>query len=73
MQWSDCESAVSDGQTVAAYIVPMDDEHQSEYVSAFDKRITFISGFDGSAGTVVVLAGSTAKVTSLRNLAVKTL
>lgn len=43
----------------AAYI-PMDDAHQSEYVSDYDKRIQFISGFQGSAGKVVVLADKAA-------------
>ena len=30
------------------------DEHQSEYVTACDRRIEFISGFTGSAGTALV-------------------
>jgi len=37
-----------------AYIVPSADPHQSEYVANCYKRRAFISGFDGSAGTVVV-------------------
>ncbi|XP_064108547.1 uncharacterized protein LOC135216931 isoform X1 [Macrobrachium nipponense] len=37
-----------------AYIVPSDDEHQSEYVSAHDERRKYITGFSGSAGTAVV-------------------
>jgi len=37
-----------------AYIVPMDDEHQSEYVSPRDHRIQHISGFSGSAGLAVI-------------------
>ncbi|XP_043235052.1 probable Xaa-Pro aminopeptidase P isoform X4 [Amphibalanus amphitrite] len=39
---------------IDAYIVPMDDEHQSEYVSPHDARIGFISGFSGSAGLAIV-------------------
>ncbi|KAF0306379.1 Xaa-Pro aminopeptidase ApepP [Amphibalanus amphitrite] len=39
---------------IDAYIVPMDDEHQSEYVSPHDARIRFISGFSGSAGLAIV-------------------
>ena len=35
---------------IDAYIVPMGDEHQSEYVSPHDARIGFISGFSGSSG-----------------------
>ncbi len=40
-----------------AWIVPSADAHQSEYVSTNWLRRGFISGFDGSAGTVAVLAG----------------
>ena len=39
---------------VAAYIIPHQDAHNSEYISAADERIAFISNFDGSAGTCVV-------------------
>ncbi|XP_063592156.1 xaa-Pro aminopeptidase 1-like [Penaeus indicus] len=38
-----------------AFIVPTDDDHQSEYVGESDKRRKYISGFSGSAGTAVVL------------------
>ena len=41
---------------LAAWIVPSADAHQSEYVSTNWLRRGFISGFDGSAGTVAVLA-----------------
>ncbi|XP_068204173.1 uncharacterized protein [Palaemon carinicauda] len=37
-----------------AYIIPTDDEHQSEYVSPHDERRKYITGFSGSAGTAVV-------------------
>ena len=37
-----------------AYLVPSTDPHQSEYVAKAWQRRPFISGFDGSAGTVVV-------------------
>ena len=43
-------------QDLQAYIVPSADPHQSEYVSPTWQRRGFISGFDGSAGTVVVTA-----------------
>lgn len=39
---------------IAAYIIPSDDAHQSEYICERDERRAFISGFDGSAGTAVV-------------------
>jgi len=43
-------------QGLAAYYVPSTDPHQSEYVAATWQRRAFISGFNGSAGTVVVTA-----------------
>jgi len=39
---------------VAAYVVPTDDPHQSEYVADCFNRRSFLSGFTGSAGTAVV-------------------
>lgn len=39
---------------IDAYIEPTADPHQSEYVADYYKGRTFISGFTGSAGTVVV-------------------
>lgn len=41
-------------QSIFAYIIPSADYHQSEYVGEFFKGRQFISGFTGSAGTVVV-------------------
>ena len=43
---------------IAAYIVPSDDFHASEYVGAHFKAREFLSGFTGSAGTLVVLEKS---------------
>lgn len=40
---------------IEAYIIPSTDPHQSEYVPALWQRRPWISGFDGSAGDVVVL------------------
>jgi Xaa-Pro aminopeptidase len=37
-----------------AYIIPSADFHQSEYVAEYFKARNFISGFTGSAGTVVM-------------------
>ncbi|CAH9085157.1 unnamed protein product [Cuscuta europaea] len=37
-----------------ALVVPSQDNHQSEYVSARDKRREFVSGFTGSAGLVLI-------------------
>eukprot|EP00976_Prorocentrum_cordatum_P111245 1195335-Prorocentrum_minimum.AAC.4 len=41
-------------QGVAAYVVPTDDPHQSEYVADRFARRQFISDFTGSAGTAVI-------------------
>ena len=41
---------------VDACIVPTSDYHDSEYVSGYFKCREFLSGFTGSAGTLVVLA-----------------
>ncbi|CAK7902818.1 putative Xaa-Pro aminopeptidase Fra1p [[Candida] anglica] len=39
---------------LGVYIIPSEDQHQSEYVSSADQRRSFISGFQGSAGVAVV-------------------
>lgn len=39
---------------IAVYLVPSQDEHQSEYTALADKRRDFISGFTGSAGIAIV-------------------
>ena len=36
------------------YIIPTSDDHQSEYVGEYFKCRQFMSGFTGSAGTMVV-------------------
>jgi Xaa-Pro aminopeptidase len=43
-----------DAYGLAAYVVPTDDPHQSEYVADCFNRRSFLSGFTGSAGTCVV-------------------
>ncbi len=43
-------------QELAAYIIPSADPHQSEYVADHWKSRVWISGFTGSAATVVVTA-----------------
>ncbi len=43
-------------KNVEAYIIPSSDPHQSEYVADCWKYREWISGFDGSAGTVVITA-----------------
>ncbi|MBB4152437.1 Xaa-Pro aminopeptidase [Sphingomonas jinjuensis] len=38
------------------FIVPLTDEHMSEYVGGYAQRLAWLTGFEGSAGTAVVLA-----------------
>lgn len=40
---------------LAAYIIPTDDFHSSEYVGEYFKAREYMSGFTGSAGTLIVL------------------
>jgi Xaa-Pro aminopeptidase len=42
---------------IAAYIIPSSDPHQGEYVAEYWQSREWISGFSGSAGTVVVTPG----------------
>ena len=37
------------------FVVPLTDEHMSEYVGAYARRLAWLTGFQGSAGTAVVL------------------
>ena len=37
------------------FIVPISDEHMSEYVGSYAQRLAWISGFAGSAGSAIVL------------------
>lgn len=46
--------ALMDERQMDAYIIPSADNHQSEYVGGHFKARAFISGFTGSAGTVIV-------------------
>ena len=39
---------------IGTYIIPSEDEHQSEYTSLSDKRREYITGFTGSAGIAIV-------------------
>ena len=42
------------------FVVPLTDEHLSEYVGAYAKRLEWLTGFRGSAGTAVVLVARAA-------------
>ncbi len=49
-----------DKRDLAAYIVPTEDYHNSEYVGDYFKTREYLSGFTGSAGTLLVCAKSAA-------------
>ncbi|RVQ67886.1 aminopeptidase P family protein [Croceicoccus ponticola] len=40
------------------FVVPISDEHMSEYVGEYAQRLEWLTGFGGSAGTAVVLANA---------------
>ncbi len=40
---------------LAGFVIPISDEHMSEYVGAYAQRLAWLTGFGGSAGTVAVL------------------
>src|SRR6186997_2252655 len=42
-------------QGLAGFVIPISDEHLSEYVGAYAQRLAWLTGFGGSAGTAVVL------------------
>src|SRR5688500_13103505 len=42
------------------FVVPISDEHMSEYVGSYAQRLAWLTGFGGSAGTAVVLADEAA-------------
>jgi hypothetical protein len=44
-----------DEQTLNGFIVPRADRHQGEYVAACDERLSWLTGFTGSAGFACVL------------------
>lgn len=43
-------------QGLDGFIIPISDEHMSEYVGAYAQRLAWLTGFNGSAGTAAVLA-----------------
>ncbi|KLI64584.1 aminopeptidase P family protein [Aurantiacibacter marinus] len=42
------------------FVVPISDEHLSEYVGAYAQRLAWLTGFGGSAGSAVVLKNNAA-------------
>ena len=48
------------------FVVPLTDEHMSEYVGDYAQRLAWLTGFQGSAGTAVVLPAQAAIFTDGR-------
>ena len=48
------------------FVVPISDEHMSEYVGEYAQRLAWLTGFAGSAGSAVVLADKAAMFTDGR-------
>jgi Xaa-Pro aminopeptidase len=42
------------------FVIPLTDEHMSEYVGAYAQRLAWLTGFQGSAGSAVVLPADAA-------------
>src|SRR5688572_31007965 len=42
------------------FVVPISDEHMSEYVGEYAQRMAWLTGFGGSAGTAAVLPAKAA-------------
>src|SRR5204862_6882009 len=42
------------------FVVPLTDEHMSEYVGSYAQRLAWLTGFQGSAGSAVVLPAEAA-------------
>ena len=42
-------------QGLDGFIIPISDEHMSEYVGAYAQRLAWLTGFNGSGGTAAVL------------------
>jgi Xaa-Pro aminopeptidase len=53
-------------QRLDGFVVPLTDEHMSEYVGAYAQRLAWLTGFQGSAGTAAVLAADAAIFTDGR-------
>ena len=48
------------------FVVPLTDEHMSEYVGSYAQRLAWLTGFEGSAGSAVVLPSQAAIFTDGR-------
>lgn len=53
-------------QELTGFIVPICDEHMSEYIGGYAQRLEWLTGFGGSAGSAVVMAEKAAIFTDGR-------
>src|SRR3954451_25071514 len=44
-----------EAEKLDGFVVPLTDEHMSEYVGSYAQRLAWLTGFQGSAGSAVVL------------------
>ncbi|MET0239525.1 MAG: aminopeptidase P family N-terminal domain-containing protein, partial [Sphingobium sp.] len=51
---------------LTGFVVPLTDEHMSEYVGAYAQRLAWLTGFQGSAGAAAVLPAEAAIFTDGR-------
>ena len=48
-------SRTTQSRQLDGFVVPLTDEHMSEYVGSYAQRLAWLTGFQGSAGSAVVL------------------
>jgi Xaa-Pro aminopeptidase len=53
-------------EALTGFVVPLTDEHMSEYVGGYAQRLAWLTGFEGSAGSAAVLASRAAVFTDGR-------
>ena len=42
-------------QGLDGFVIPISDEHMSEYIGSYAQRLAWLTGFGGSAGAAIVL------------------
>ena len=47
-------------QSLDGFLIPRSDEHNGEYIAPYAERLNWLTGFDGSAGTAIVMADGAA-------------
>ena len=51
---------------LTGFVIPLTDEHMSEYVGGYAQRLAWLTGFEGSAGSAAVIGGKAAIFTDGR-------